>query len=118
LPISVRNTRLPATMGDERANGTAAFQRRFFVGLNSTGRPVELSTPAPFGPRKRGQSAACRAAIRRSPGSRDRIDRNGIKSNIDAVSSTVILVPNRTPDMDVLLRQTDPKPNYLPHNPQ
>ena len=56
--LAVRNTRPPATMGDERPKGTAAFHSRFFEGPNSAGRLMEESTPAPLGPRKRGQSAA------------------------------------------------------------
>src|SRR5437899_11200989 len=72
--LAVRNTRPPTTMGDEWPKGTAAFQTTFLAGPKSTGRPAEESTPEPFGPRNRGQSAAGRTVSKRRPGRNRRID--------------------------------------------
>src|SRR5919109_829270 len=51
LSLAVRNTRSAVTTGDERAKGTAVFQTRFFVELNSAGSAKPSATPVPFGPR-------------------------------------------------------------------
>jgi len=42
--------------GDDRPNGTDAFQATFFVGLNCAGRVGPSATPVPFGPRNCSQS--------------------------------------------------------------
>src|ERR1043166_5111101 len=55
---AVRKIRPPARIGDEWPAGNATLQIRFFSGPNSVGRLLVSLTPAPFGPRKRGQSVA------------------------------------------------------------
>ena len=54
--VAVRNMRSAVTTGDDRANGTAVFQARFFVELNSAGSAKPSATPVPFGPRNCGHS--------------------------------------------------------------
>src|SRR6185503_12185649 len=54
--LAVMNTRSAVTTGDDRAKGTATFQTRFFVELNSAGSAKPSATPVPFGPRNCGHS--------------------------------------------------------------
>src|SRR5262249_24510486 len=54
-----RNTNPFTTIGDECPSpGTSAFHRTFLVADHSSGGSFPSAVPDPFGPRKRGQSAA------------------------------------------------------------
>ena len=55
---AVTKIRSADSTGDEWPGGRAVFQRTFFAGPNSAGRPVVPETPNAFGPRNWGQSEA------------------------------------------------------------
>ena len=48
---------MSVSTGEECPCGTAVFQRTFFAGPNSAGRPVADEIPVPFGPLNRDQSS-------------------------------------------------------------
>src|SRR5258705_9452692 len=54
--LAVRKTRSAVTTGDDLPNGTDAFQARFFLAPNCTGKVGPSATPVPFGPRNCSQS--------------------------------------------------------------
>src|SRR5258705_8860895 len=54
--LAVRKTRSAVTTGDDRPNGTAAFQARFLLAPNCAGKVEPSATPVPFGPRNCSQS--------------------------------------------------------------
>src|SRR4029077_5402357 len=60
---AVRKIRSSDSTGDEWPGGSGVFQRTFFPGPNSAGRPVVLDTPNAFGPRNCGQSEAASVQV-------------------------------------------------------
>src|SRR5258705_4597904 len=48
----------PVRTGEDLPSRTGVLQTRFLPLLNSTGKPVSVETPEPFGPRKRVHSCA------------------------------------------------------------
>src|SRR5688572_18470121 len=54
--LADRKTRSAVTTGDDRPNGTNAFQARFLLAPNCAGKVEPSDTPVPFGPRNISQS--------------------------------------------------------------
>src|SRR2546425_6802542 len=59
-------------MGEELPLGVLAFHRTLRSRLISEGKPRSDETPAPFGPRKGGQSAAAKTAAEAKQAARNR----------------------------------------------